>query len=144
MSSLLRKDLFVDVRDVMPREFPRTRRIAEQIQRELAELIRDDLNDPRLGMVSISAVEVSRDMSHAKVYVSVLGDEKQSVESVAVLNHAAGFLRHKLGKLMHIRVIPEMRFYLDRSLEEGARIGALINKAIASDRHDDGDDDEQA
>lgn len=140
-SSLLRKALFIDVHDVMPREFPRTRRVAEQIQRELAELIRDDLNDPRLGMVSISAVEVSRDMSHAKVYVSVLGNEEQSTGSVTVLNHAAGFLRHKLGKSMHIRVIPEMRFYLDRSLEEGARLGALINEAIASDRHG-GDDDE--
>jgi len=125
----------------MPREFPRTRRIAEQIQRELAALIRDDLNDPRLGMVSISAVQVSRDMSHAKIYVSVLGSEEQSVESVTVLNHAAGFLRHKLGKSMHIRVIPEMRFYLDRTLEEGARLGALINEAIASDRHG-GDGDE--
>jgi len=140
-SSLRRKALFIDVHDVMPREFPRTRRVAEQIQRELAELIRDDLNDPRLGMVSISAVEVSRDMSHAKVYVSVLGNEEQSTGSVTVLNHAAGFLRHKLGKSMHIRVIPEMRFYLDRSLEEGARLGALINEAIASDRHG-GDDDE--
>ena len=127
----------------MPREFPRTRRVGEQIQRELAALIRDELNDPRLGMVSISAVQVSRDLSHAKVYVSVLGNEEQSGESVRVLTHAAGFLRHKLGKSMHIRLIPELRFYLDRSLQEGARLGALINKAIASDRHDDGDDDEQ-
>ena len=127
----------------MPREFPRTRRVGEQIQRELAALIRDEINDPRLGMVSLSAVQVSRDLSHAKVYVSVLGNEEQSGESVRVLNHAAGFLRHKLGKSMHIRLIPELRFYLDRSLQEGARLGALINKAIASDRHDDGDDDEQ-
>lgn len=133
--------LLTDIRDVMPREFPRTRRVAEQIQRELAGLLRDDLKDPRLGMVSISAVQVSRDMSHAKVYVSVLGDEARSDESVTVLNHAAGFLRHKLGKSMHIRVIPEMRFYLDRSLEEGARLGALINEAIASDRHGGNGDD---
>jgi ribosome-binding factor A len=123
----------------MPREFPRTRRVGEQVQRELAALIRDEIKDPRLGMVSISAVEVSRDLGHARVYVSVLGSEKQSGESVDVLNHASGFLRHKLGKLMHMRVIPELRFYLDRSLEEGARLGALINEAIASDRH--GDDD---
>ena len=125
----------------MPREFPRTRRVGEQIQRELAALIRDEINDPRLGMVSISAVQVSRDLSHAKVHVSVLGNEEQSSESVTVLNHASGFLRHKLGKLMHIRVIPELRFHLDRSLQEGARLGALINKAIASDRHDDSDDE---
>jgi len=121
----------------MPREFPRTRRVGEQIQRELAELIRTELKDPRLGMVSISAVQVSRDFGHAKVHVSVLGTEEQSQESVKVLNHAAGFLRHKLGKLLHIRVIPELHFFLDRSLEEGARLGALINAAIASDRKND-------
>lgn len=126
----------------MPREFPRTRRVGEQIQRELAVLIRDEIKDPRLGMVSVSAVQVSRDLSHAKVHVSVLGNEKQSGESVTVLNHASGFLRHKLGKLMHIRVIPELRFYLDRSLEEGARLGALINEAIASDKHNTGDDED--
>lgn len=126
----------------MPREFPRTRRVGEQIQRELAALIRDEIKDPRLGMVSVSAVQVSRDLSHAKVHVSVLGTEEQSGESLAVLNHASGFLRHKLGKLMHIRVIPELRFYHDRSLAEGARMGALINKAIASDRHDVDDDEE--
>jgi len=121
----------------MPREFPRTRRVGEQIQRELAELIRSELKDPRLGMVSISAVQVSRDLSHAKVYASVLGSEEQSTASIKVLNHAAGFLRHKLGKLMHIRVIPELHFFLDRSLEEGARLGALIDEAIASDRKND-------
>jgi len=121
----------------MPREFPRTRRVGEQIQRELAELIRTELKDPRLGMVSISAVQVSRDLGHAKVYASVLGSEEQSTESVKVLNHAAGFLRHKLGKLLHMRVIPELHFFLDRSLEEGARLGALINEAIASDRKND-------
>lgn len=120
----------------MPREFPRTRRVGEQMQRELAALIRDDIRDPRLGMASISAVEVSRDLSHAKVYVSVLGNDEKATASVDVLNNAAGFLRHKLGKLLHIRTIPVLRFHLDRSLQEGARMGALINEAIASDKHD--------
>jgi ribosome-binding factor A len=118
----------------MPKEFPRTRRVGEQIQRELAELIRNELKDPRLGMISISQVTVSRDMSHAKVFVSVLVNEQQTEASMVVLRHAAGFLRHKLGKILHMRVIPELHFFLDRSLEEGARIGALINAAIASDR----------
>jgi ribosome-binding factor A len=118
----------------MPKEFPRARRVGDQIQRELSELIRDEINDPRLGMVSITVVTVSRDLTYAKVHVSVLGDEVQAAESVDVLNHAAGFLRHRLGKVMHIRVIPELKFLLDRSLEEGARIGALINRALASDR----------
>jgi len=125
----------------MPREFPRTRRIGEQIQRELAELIRGEIKDPRLGMASISSVQVSRDLGHAKIHVSVLGNEEQIKESLAVLNHAAGFLRHKLGKILHIRVIPILRFYHDRSLEEGARLGALINEAIASDKRNAGDDE---
>lgn len=123
----------------MPREFPRARRVGDQIQRELAALIRDEIRDPRLGMVSISAVQVTRDLAHAKVHVSVLGSEQQSRESVDVLNRASGFLRHKLGKMLHLRVIPELRFYLDLSLEHGARMGALINKAIASNRGDDDD-----
>ena len=125
----------------MPRDFPRTRRVGDQIQRELAELMRDELKDPRLGMTSISAVEVSRDMSHAKVYVSVLGDASSAEESVAVLNSASGFLRHKLGKMLHIRMIPRLHFYLDRSLEEGARIGALINRANEPSEDDAADVD---
>ena len=126
----------------MPREFPRTRRVGEQIQRELAALIHDELRDPRLGMVSISSVQVSRDMAHAKIHVSVLGKDEQVSDSLGVLNHAAGFLRHKLGKILHMRVIPTLRFYHDRSLEEGARLGALINEAIASDKGHTDDDDE--
>ena len=125
----------------MPREFPRTRRVGEQIQRELAELIRVELRDPRLGMVSISSVQVSRDMAHAKIHISVLGKDEQVSDSLSVLNNAAGFLRHKLGKILHMRVIPVLRFYHDRSLEEGARLGALINKAIASDKGHAGDDE---
>jgi len=119
---------------MMPKEFPRTRRVGEQVQRELAAMIRDEIKDPRLGLVSVTAVMVSRDLSHAKVFVSVLGDAEQTAASVRVLKNAAGFLRHRLGKILHIRVIPELRFYLDRSLEEGARMGALINAAIASDK----------
>ena len=118
----------------MPKEFPRTRRIGEQIQRELALLIREDIKDPRIGMVSVTSVIVTRDLSYAKVYVSVLGNTEQADASISVLGNAAGFLRHKLGKILHIRVIPELRFYHDRSLEEGARMGALINAAIASDK----------
>jgi ribosome-binding factor A len=128
----------------MPREFPRTRRVGEQLQRELAGLIREELKDPRLGMVSVSAVQVSRDLSHAKVYISVLGTAEQAEASLGVLKHAAGYLRHKLGKQLHIRVIPELHFFYDRSLEEGARMGALINRAIAGDRRNDDSDDESS
>lgn len=121
----------------MPKDFPRTRRVGEQIQRDLSELIRDELKDPRLGMVSISAVRVSRDLGHAKIYISVLGNSSDAGESIEVLNHAAGFLRGQLGRRMHVRAVPALKFFHDRSLEEGARIGALINRARASDRGED-------
>jgi ribosome-binding factor A len=115
----------------MPREFPRTRRVGEQIQRELAGLVHAEIKDPRLGMVSISAVTVSRDLAHAKVYVSVLGDEAAVTASLRVLNNAAGFLRRRLGQQMRIRAVPRLRFYFDKSIEEGARMDALINAALS-------------
>ncbi len=115
----------------MPREFPRTRRVGEQIQRELAGLVHAEIKDPRLGMVSISGVTVSRDLAHAKVYVSVLGDEAAVTASLRVLNNAAGFLRRRLGRQMRIRAVPRLRFYFDQSIEEGARMDALINAAVS-------------
>lgn len=121
----------------MPRDFPRTRRIGEQMQRELAALIRDQIKDPRLGMVTVSAVEVSRDLAHAKVFITVLGDETRQRESLQVLTRAAGFLRHELGQRMIARTIPQLRFIYDKSIENGSRMSALIDKAVASDQHDD-------
>lgn len=120
----------------MPREFSRSLRVADQIQRELAVLIRDEVKDPRMGMVSISGVEVSRDMAHAKVYVSVLGDEQAAADSLEALNHAAGFLRRELGRSMRLRTVPQLRFIHDRSLEEGARMSALIDEALGTRKPD--------
>ena len=121
----------------MPRDFPRTRRIGEQMQRELAGLIRDQVKDPRLGMVTVSAVEVSRDLAHAKVFVTVLGDDKVQRESMQVLSKAAGFLRHELAQRMIVRTVPQLKFVYDESIERGSRMSALIDKAVASDRHED-------
>lgn len=118
----------------MPREFSRTRRVSEQIQRELAVLVRDEIKDPRLGMISVSGAEVSRDLSYATVYVSVLGDDKAVTESLTVLNRAAGFLRHRLGQSMRIRTVPQLKFEFDSSLQEGARMDALINEAVSRNR----------
>ncbi len=118
----------------MPREFSRTRRVGEQIQRELAVLVRDEIKDPRLGMISVSGAEVSRDLSYATVYVSVLGDDKAVTESLAVLNRAAGFLRHRLGQSMRIRTVPQLKFEFDSSLQEGARMDALIKAAVSGNR----------
>lgn len=124
----------------MPREFSRTRRVGEQLQRELAVLVRDEIKDPRLGMISISGATVSRDLAYATVYVSVLGDDKAVTESVAVLNHAAGFLRHRLGQSMHIRTVPQLKFVFDSSLREGARMDALINAAVSGNRPEEDED----
>ena len=115
----------------MPREFPRTRRVGEQVQRELAGLVHEEIKDPRLGMVSISGVEVSSDLAHAKVFISVLGDDAAVTASVRVLNNAAGFLRRKLGARMRLRIVPRLQFFHDRSLAEGARMDALIKAAVS-------------
>jgi len=116
----------------MPREFSRSQRVGEQIQRSLSILIQQEIRDPRLGMTSVSAVQVARDLSVAKVYVTVLGDDDAVKASLEVLKNAAGFLRSSLARQMRTRVVPELRFIYDHSLEEGVRLGALINKAVAS------------
>ena len=117
----------------MPRDFPRTRRVGEQMQRELAVLIRDRIKDPRLGMVTVSDVEVSRDLAHARVYFTVLGDEEARRQSQEVLDRAAGFLRGELGRIMKLRTVPELRFIYDESIERGERLDALIEAAIEAD-----------
>ena len=122
--------------------FPRTRRIGEQIRRELAELIRDELRDPRLTLISMTGVEVSRDLAHARIYVTLMGDPAERAERVADLNHAAPLLRRELGRRMHIRTVPKLEFRYDEVVEHGARLSALIDAAVAADagRHHDGSD----
>jgi ribosome-binding factor A len=115
------------------KEFSRSRRVGEQIQRELAELVQRELKDPRLGMITISAVEVSRDMSVAKVFFTVLGEHNEQ-ESLEGLERASGFLRRELGHRMRLRSVPELRFHYDHSIEKGTRLSALINEAVASDK----------
>jgi ribosome-binding factor A len=116
------------------KEFSRSRRVGEQIQRELAELVQRELKDPRLGMVTISAVEVSRDMSVAKVFFTVLGEDHDEKSSLEALARASGFLRRELGHRMRLRSVPELRFHYDHSIEKGSRLSALINEAVASDK----------
>lgn len=124
----------------MPREFSRTRRVSEQIQRELSVLIQEEIQDPRLGLVSVSGVEISRDLSHAKIFFSTLGDSGEARESLQVLTGAAGFLRHLLGKRLTLRAVPQLHFQIDASLQEGARLSALIDAAVQADGHN-GDED---
>ncbi|MBB3193476.1 30S ribosome-binding factor RbfA [Roseateles terrae] len=104
-------------------------RVADQIQRDLAELIRD-LKDPRIGMVTVSAVEVTPDYAHAKVYFSLLVGKPE--ETQEALNEAAGFLRNGLFKRLQIHTVPSLHFHFDRTTERAAEMSALISKANAS------------
>ncbi len=128
----------------MPKEFSRTRRVGEQVRRDLAQLIRDEIDDPRMTMVSITFVEVTRDLAHAKVYVTVLGDPDERGRIVDALNRAAPMLRYELGRRMHIRTVPRVKFLYDEVVERGAHLSSLIEDAVAADvaRHRDDDDTE--
>lgn len=110
-------------------------RVADQIQRDLAELIARELKDPRVGMVTLNAVEVSPDYAHAKVFFSLLtGDPDETEEA---LNHAAGHLRNGLFKRLHIHTVPTLHFIFDRTTERAADMNALIARAIASRSKED-------
>ncbi len=117
----------------MPRDFPRSRRIAEQVQRELSDIIRLELKDPRVGMITIVDVEVSHDQSHARVFFTLLGDQQAVEESTRGLQHAAGFLRSELAHRMRLRVVPQLQFKYDESVERGMRLSRLIDDAVAQD-----------
>ena len=115
----------------MPREFSRSRRVAEQLKRELAAIIGRVLKDPRVGLVTVTAVEVSKDLAYAKVFVSSIGGQGSRDELLAALRHASGFLRHEIGQAMKLRIIPELRFHYDETLEKAAKLEALIARANA-------------
>lgn len=117
----------------MPRDFSRTLRVAEQVQRELADLIRLEIKDPRVGMVTLTGVEVAADYGHAKVYFTLLGDTDQVSAATEGLNHAAGFLRRELGRRIKLRTVPQLHFVFDESVERGMRLSSLIDSAIAGD-----------
>lgn len=117
----------------MAREFSRTRRIEEQIQKELASIIQLELKDPRVKWVTISGVEVSRDLSHATIFYTVLGQDEQSPETLKGLENAAGFMRKELGKRVHMRSMPQLHFKFDESLTRGDKMTSLIDSAIEAD-----------
>lgn len=120
----------------MPREFTRKDRVSDALQRELAELIRDEIRDPRLAMVNITAVEVNRDLANAKVYVTYVGSfsEEESLQATEVLNGAAGFLRTRVARQMQLRITPHLRFIYDHSGKRGQDLSALIEHAVHTDK----------
>lgn len=118
----------------MRKDTNRPRRIAELIKRELAGLIPRELDDPRAHHVTLTYAEVSPDLSHARVYFTLLAGEAEARPMAAVLNRAAGFLRRALADRMRLRVVPALRFEFDSSVERGDRLTRLIDQAISEDR----------
>lgn len=106
----------------------RALQLGEQLKREISDIIRNEMKDPRIGFVSIVDVEVSKDLRHAKVFFSVLGDENEKEATLAGLENATGFVRTTLGKRLRLRHIPEIDFRLDDSIERGARIAEILRE----------------
>ena len=117
----------------MPREFPRTRRVGEQVKRELAELIRNENDSPLLNMISITSVDITRDFAHAKIYVTLLGETDKRQHVVDRLNNLNSVFRRELGRRLRIRTIPNLTFIYDDIVEEGARLSDLITQTVAAD-----------
>ncbi|UVE17064.1 30S ribosome-binding factor RbfA [Pseudomonas sp. LS44] len=130
----------------MAKDYSRTQRIGDQMQRELSQLIRREIKDPRLGLVTITAVDVSRDVGHAKIFITVMGQD-ESAEAIAqnlkVLNDASGFLRMQLGKAMKLRSVPNLHFHYDESVMRGTHLSALIERAVAEDNQHRSSDSEE-
>jgi ribosome-binding factor A len=129
----------------VPREFTRAERVADALQRELAVLIREEMGDPRVNFVNITGVDVSRDLAAAKVHVNYV-EEREKAERAAgvkVLNGASGFLRTKLAKRMQLRIVPSLKFIYDDSGRRGQELSALIDTALAADKHDETESGEE-
>ncbi|MDY7219489.1 30S ribosome-binding factor RbfA [Denitrificimonas sp. JX-1] len=120
----------------MAKQYSRTQRIGDQIQRELATMIPREVKDPRLGFITVTGVDVSRDIGHAKIFVTVMGDNSPEMikDNLSVLNDAAGYLRMLLGKAMKLRSVPALHFHYDESITRGAYLSALIEKAVTQDK----------
>ncbi|NTS77928.1 30S ribosome-binding factor RbfA [Catenovulum sp. SM1970] len=119
----------------MKREFSRTERVAQQVQKEVAVILQREIKDPRIGMVTVSEVEVTKDLAYAKVFVSSFeSDKTKQNELLKALNEAAPYIRSLLAKIMKMRTVPAIRFHLDTSLIEGIRMSRLVDEARNQDK----------
>ena len=120
----------------MAKEYARTERVADYLQRELAGIIQREVRDPRVGMVSITGVDVSRDLAHARVYYTKIGTDssEEAAESTEALNRAAGFLRSQMSRSSSMRSVPQLKFFFDASVGRGRDLEALIQRAADADR----------
>jgi len=106
----------------------RVGRVGEQIKKELSQILQAELKDPRVGFITVTGVDVTNDLSQAKVYLSVMGTEQQKEDSLKAIEKATGFIRSELGKRIRLRITPELLFQFDTSIEYGSRIDALLNQ----------------
>jgi ribosome-binding factor A len=120
----------------MPKEYSRSDRVADAVQRSLARFIPSEIRDPRLGLVNINSVDVAKDLSLAKVYVTLVGEDNADVcrRSVTILNGAANYLRTLVGRELTVRSTPRIQFYYDESSVRGQMLSNLIDQAIAADK----------
>jgi ribosome-binding factor A len=127
-------------------QFRRTDRINEQLRQEIALLIRDEVRDPRVGLATITAVETSPELDHARVYITALGEDEEKEEILVGLRSAAPFIRGQLGRRLHMRRIPELHFQIDRKLENALRIESLLREALPDTGDDpvEGGEDQEA
>ncbi|WKE66602.1 30S ribosome-binding factor RbfA [Gallaecimonas kandeliae] len=118
----------------MAREVSRTRRVGQELQKEIAQILQREVKDPRIGMVTVSAVEVSRDLSHAKVFITLFEQDEEKVkETIKGLAEAKPYIRSLVGSRLRLRIVPELKFVHDTSLIEGMRISNAVSQAIAND-----------
>ncbi|WP_323004147.1 30S ribosome-binding factor RbfA [Denitromonas sp.] len=118
----------------MAKDYSRATRVGEQMRRELAELLRLEVKDPRIGFISLTEVDVTPDFAHAKVYFTSMTGAEGVEEILAGLRRASGFLRRELGRRIRIHSTPELHFIYDASVERGAQLSALIDKAVHEDQ----------
>lgn len=119
----------------MAKEFSRISRINQQVKQELALVLQREMKDPRLGMITVNDVDVSKDLNYAKVFVTFFDDEKETIkEKLSVLNNAAPYIRTLVAGRLKLRTTPELRFFYDKSLSEGIRMTNLVTKAVRQDQ----------
>lgn len=112
----------------------RAHRVAEEIKREISTILRDEVKDPRVsGMISVTGVDVTRDLSHARIYLSVFGSDEEQQGTLTALDKATGFIRSTIGKRIRLRHTPELTFHLDRSIAYGAHISEVLRKMKKED-----------
>ncbi|AVQ88201.1 MULTISPECIES: 30S ribosome-binding factor RbfA [Plesiomonas] len=119
----------------MAKEFSRSKRVAQELQKEIAVILQREVKNPQIGMVTVSGVEVSRDLAYAKIFVTFLFDDQDAIDSgLKSLRESTGYIRTLVGKAMRLRIVPELRFEYDRSLTEGMRMSNLVSSVIRDDQ----------